>query len=413
MVFGGRVRFAALLALALLPASLLAQDASTPTVSAVAVSSPAAEAPPALPPVLGKTVPLEGGPWVLGEVLFVSDGKVLSDPALRDKVRGSRGALYTRADVYGDRDGLLALDRFENVAPSLYEIEGAPVPPDFVGVVSSTWQVRLVFTLSEKAAPPPPPDPRAKRKKTIPPAAVSGIVFTPTAWRGAGFYKTPGLGLDVNAAYMIGRLYGKNSFANSPRKTNYIDRVGVWMLTADGKIQMQSEGDIRPAIAVGGQGIFLFRDSGQPKVDDPNPTVTVNASQKTTKLLSDGYLVVSKKFGPARTSVGFMEGSAGNMVAEFSEFLTPDALRFFANKGTTFVRSHSMPFASVLLLPKPEYPLAVEYIKFNGAALNPWMINLKVGYFLKLNFDLAFLKFDGGYDLLGMLQFRYNHFPRK
>ena len=29
------------------------------------------------------------------------------------------------------------------------------------------------------------------------------------------------------------------------------------------------------------------------------------------------------------------------------------------------------------------------------------------------NFDLAVLKYQGGYDVLGLFQFRYNHFPKK
>ena len=51
--------------------------------------------------------------------------------------------------------------------------------------------------------------------------------------------------------------------------------------------------------------------------------------------------------------------------------------------------------------------------RWNGAARNPMLINFKIGRFLKLNFDLALLKYQGGYDLLGLFQFRYNHFPKK
>jgi len=72
-----------------------------------------------------------------------------------------------------------------------------------------------------------------------------------------------------------------------------------------------------------------------------------------------------------------------------------------------------VPFASVLFVPKPAYPLGVEVMKFNGSPLNPWLINFKVGYFIKLNFDIAYLKYQGGYDVLGVLQFRYNHFPQR
>jgi hypothetical protein len=41
------------------------------------------------------------------------------------------------------------------------------------------------------------------------------------------------------------------------------------------------------------------------------------------------------------------------------------------------------------------------------------MLNFKIGYFLKMNFDIAYLRFQGGYDVLGLLQFRFNQFPRR
>ncbi|OGR82825.1 MAG: hypothetical protein A3J74_05115 [Elusimicrobia bacterium RIFCSPHIGHO2_02_FULL_57_9] len=159
-------------------------------------------------------------------------------------------------------------------------------------------------------------------------------------------------------------------------------------------------------------GTFLFRDSPQPKIDAP-ATLAVNPQQKSTKLLSGAYVVSSKKLGPVRASLGFQQGNQGDMVAQFSQFLTPDALGFYANKRGQTVRSRSVPFASLLILPKPEFPLGVEFMKFNGAALNPILINFKVGYFLHLNFEVGYLKFAGGYDVLGLIQFRYNQFPKR
>lgn len=369
---------------------------------------------------LGVRVPMDRGPWVLGEVLFFSAGKMVNDYSWRDTVRGTRGALYNKGDIDSDAANLMKLGKFAKVDPSLFEIPGTPVPAEFTTIAVDTVEVRLVFFMTEKGVATS----TTAVRRVLPPAPVSGVILTPTAYRGAGRFTTPGLGLDINAMYVIGRLYGKNSFSNSTNKTNYLDRVGVWLLTADGKMQLQSEGTFRPAVAVGGQGAFLFRDSPQPNVNDPNPTVTINASQKSTQLFSDAYFVASKKFGPARVSAGFMEGSMGNIVAQFSEFLTPDGLRFFSNctgdnaAGTVScqsgtVSSHSMPFGSVMFLPKPQYPLSVEWIKFDGAMLHPYMVNFKVGYFLHLNFDLGFLKFDHGYDLLGLITYRYNQFPGK
>jgi hypothetical protein len=373
-------------------------------------SIPVTSAPVAVPQVsLGNALPFETGPWVLGEVLFFTNGRLASDYAWRDRVRGKRGMLYTRADILGDVDSLMSMNAFERVSPTLYEIPNSPVPPEYMTIAVSTSQVRLVFDVVPKVSSEP-----AKPKFLAAPAAISGVVLTPTAYRGAGRFKTPGLGLDINGMYVIGRLYGKNSFANSRAKTNYIDRVGVWLLSADGKMQVQSEAEYRPAVAVGGQGTFLFRDSGQPQISDTTgANVAVNASQKSTKLLSSGYFVTSKKIGPVRTSVGVLQGDFGNVVAQFSEFLTPDALTFLAGQPGQTVRSRTVPFFSLFGLPKASQPLGFEVMKFNGAARSPWMINFKMGYFLKLNFDLAYLKFQGGYDVLGLIQFRYNQFPRK
>jgi hypothetical protein len=373
----------------------------------VAASTPVVAAVPALS--LGVPLALDNGPWVLGEVLFFSAGKLASDYAWRDQVRGKRGVLYTRADVMTDVDKLMALGKFEKVTPAVYEIPNSPVPPEFATIAISTSNVRLVFDVVEKVVVSSAPV-----KRVAPPAPVSGMILTPTAWRGAGRFTTPGMGLDFNGMYLIGRLYGKNNFQNATRKTNYIDRIGVWLLGADGKMQLQSETDLRPAVAVGGRGPFLFRDSPQPNFSaQAGNQVTVNASQKTTKLLTDGYFVASKKFGPVRTSAGIIQGSSGDAVASFSEFLTPDSLTFLANKRGQTVKSRTMPFLSVFGTPKGTQQFGVEFIKFNGAALNPWMLNFKIGYFLKMNFDIAYLRFQGGYDVLGLLQFRFNQFPRR
>ena len=383
----------------------------------IAAPASAQQAPPPLAPVvstaaapmisLGRPLPIDNGPWVLGEVLFFSAGKLANDYAWRDRVRARRGVLYTRSDVLGDVDNLLGLGKFDRVTPTLYEIPNAPVPPEYATIAVSTSQARLVFDVAEKVSVSTAPH------FVAPPSSVSGLVLTPTAYRGTGKFSTPGLGLDFNGMYVIGRLYGKNTFGNALRHTNYIDRVGLWMLGADGKMQLQSEGAARPAVAVGVQGTFLFRDSGQPAVSSSaNPTVTVNASQKSTHLLSDAYFVASKKLGPVRASAGVMQGNMGNAVAQMSEFLTPDALNFLAGQPGQTVRSNTVPFVSLFGLPRKSQPLGVEIMKFDGAALRPWLINFKVGYFLHMNFDVAFLKFQGGYDLLGLLQFRFSQFPR-
>lgn len=370
----------------------------------VAAATTTAPAAPALS--LGTPLSVSGGPWVPAEVLFFSAGRVVADYAWRDSVRARRGHLYTAADLQSDVQDLMTLGRFTALTPSIYAIPASPVPPEYTTISVSTNEVRVVFEVTEKIVEAP------KVKIVTPPTAVGGVILTPTAWRGAGRFTNPGMALDINAAYFIGRLYGKTSYPDAPRKTNYIDRIGLWTLTADGKMQVQSESNIRPAVAIGGQAMLLFRDSPQPTVTTPGVSVKIDA--KNTKILTDGYFVASKSLGPVRTSAGVMQGTIGNLAANMSEFLTPEALKFYLRDNTgTQVISRTVPFASVFYLLKPDYPIGVEVMKFNGAARKPMLINFKIGRFLKLNFDLALLKYQGGYDLLGLFQFRYNHFPKK
>lgn len=380
--------------------------------SAAAQPWPAASAAPAVAPAtapaasFGQPLAATDGPWVFGEALFFSAGRVVSDYAWRTRLSGTRDQLYSASDLQRDVASLLSSGDFDRVTPSLYAIPGQPIPPQFAGLAVSTSEVRVVFDVAQKARPQPKP------QLIPPPSAVSGLILTPAAYRGAGKYNTPGLGLDVNAAYFIGRLYGKNSYPDAPERTGYLDRVGLWTLAADGKMQVQSEGDRRPAVAVGGQALLMFRDSPQPTVTAPGVSVRVDA--KTTRILTDGYLVASKSLRGARLSAGVMQGNLGDLPANLSQYLTPEAVKFYARDTSgTVVYSRTMPFVSAFYLLKPDFPVGFEVIQFNGAARQPLLINLKLGRFLRLNFDVAVLKYRGGYDVLGLFQFRYNHFPSK
>ncbi|MFI5349734.1 MAG: hypothetical protein ACHQ2Z_09330 [Elusimicrobiota bacterium] len=376
-----------------------------PVSSAPAVSTAAA----ATMAALGQPLPVTGGPWVLAETLFFSGGRVISDYAWRDKLHGIVGQLYTAQDLNTDALTLKDLKVFSRVSPAVYAIPSDPIPPQFTSISVSTNQVRVVFDVDVIVSS------AAKPRLVTPPTAVSGLILTPSAYRGAGKFNSPGLGLDFNAAYFIGRLYGVNNYANAPSHTNYIDRLGVWLMTVDGKMQIQSDADWRPAMAVGGQTTFLFRDSPQPSVN--TPTVTVQVKAKTTQILTDAYFVASKNFHGLRTSVGIMQGNFGNLAGNLSEYLAPPALEFYKQTSNFspvgFVQSNTVPFGSMFYMLKPDYPIGFEIMKFNGAYANPMLINFKLGRFLHLNFDLALLKFQGGYDLLGLFQFRYNQFPSR
>lgn len=237
---------------------------------------------------------------------------------------------------------------------------------------------------------------------------ISGFVLMPTSYRGRGL-NTIGISLDMNAAYYIGRIYGKNSYNWTLNQKNYLDRIGQWMLAADGKMLIQTEDTWRPAIAAGVMGMFTFRDSGQPKLDDPTVSVKVNSSQG----LASAYINTSKRFFNNRliTTAGYMEGTIGNIFPLLSEFLTDEAISLSGHPGQT-ANSRSIMYGGMLFLITPSFPMGFEIIVPQGAALNPKLVNLHLGSLLKMNFELSYLSFDGGWDALGMIQFRYTFFPK-
>ncbi|MFH1619202.1 MAG: hypothetical protein ABIG11_04790 [bacterium] len=232
----------------------------------------------------------------------------------------------------------------------------------------------------------------------------------PTAYRGKG-KNTIGLGLDFNAAYYIGRLYGKNKLAWTLQKSNYIDRVGVWLLTSDAKMLVQTESKWRPAMAAGVHGTFALRDAPAPTLN--SPSVSVSVDQKNTRTLGGVYLVLSKRPHPRfLTSAGYMEGNVGDIFPMLSEFLTQEAWSDIPKVGGKSATSRNLLFGGFTWFLKPTFPIGAEIIIPQGAPASPKLINLHLGSLLKLNFELSYLTFQGGWDLLGMFQFRYSYFPK-
>lgn len=242
------------------------------------------------------------------------------------------------------------------------------------------------------------------------PVPLSGIVLMPTAYRGKG-KNTLGMALDINTAYYIGRLYGKNTLDWTLQKTNYIDRVGVWLLTADAKMLVQTESRWRPALAAGVQAMYILRDSPSPTLNPTSkPTFSVKVDRTDTLLGS--YVVLSKRAHPKLiTSIGYMEGDIADIFPHLSEFLTKDALIFSGHSGQE-ATSRNLFFAGFIWLPKPTYPIGIEIILPQGAPANPKLINLHLGQLLKLNFEISYLMFENGWDLLGMFHYRYTYFPK-
>ena len=245
-----------------------------------------------------------------------------------------------------------------------------------------------------------------RKKQTIKKTALSGIVLMPTAYRGTGTNEI-GPGLDINAAYIIGRLYGKNTYDWTLEKKDYLDRIGLWILSADGKLQVQTEGKYRPAVAAGLQGIFSFRDSSNPTLKT-NQDLKVDA--KSNNSYANAYVAMSKRLGNKFIiNAGYSDGDMPKMINAFSEYLSPEARMqngILSPKDAT-----GMIFGGFIWLPKPDSPISVEFMLPQGAQMSPKLLNLHLGTLLKLNFEISYLKFQGGWDLLGVFQFRYNYWP--
>ncbi|OGS56744.1 MAG: hypothetical protein A3J79_09095 [Elusimicrobia bacterium RIFOXYB2_FULL_62_6] len=239
---------------------------------------------------------------------------------------------------------------------------------------------------------------------------LSGLILMPTAYRGRG-KNSIGLGLDFNAAYYIGRLYGKNTYSWTNQKTNYIDRVGLWLLMADGKMLIQTEGKLRPAMAAGVIGGYQLRDSPQPGLNTPF-SLAVKVDQKTNKTFASAYLALTKRIHPKFVvNAGYSDGTMPKLIYQMSEFLSKDALLNFGGYSDYNIPT-GMIFGGLMWLPRSDRSIGLEIMAPQGAPMAPKLINLHLGTLLKLNFEISYLTFKGGWDVLGMFQFRYGYFPR-
>ncbi|MBU2574376.1 MAG: hypothetical protein KKH28_09905 [Elusimicrobia bacterium] len=241
-------------------------------------------------------------------------------------------------------------------------------------------------------------------------APLSGIILMPTAYRGRG-KNSIGMGLDFNAAYFIGRLYGKNTYSWTNQKTNYIDRVGLWLLMADAKMLIQTEGKLRPAMAAGVMGGYQLRDAPQPGLNTPF-SLSVKVDQKTNKTFASAYLVLTKRLhSKFIMNAGYSDGTMPRIIYQLSEFLSKQALLNFGGYADYNIPT-GMLFGGFIWLPKPNRSIGLEILAPQGAPQDPRLINLHLGTLLKLNFEISYLTFKGGWDMLGMFQFRYGYFPK-
>ncbi len=237
---------------------------------------------------------------------------------------------------------------------------------------------------------------------------ISGVVITPTAYRTYGINEI-GPSLDINAVYYIGRLYAKNTFDWTVNKKNYLDRIGLWYLEMDGKLLVQREKKFIPAFASGVKTSFLFRDSPQPILTSPSASFKLDS--KNTQNNISLYFVLSKQITKNYVlSAGYSDGDFSKTIYMLSEFLSEKAANLTYSKSRKITNS-TLFFNNFFIL-KESNIIGFEIIIPQGSTFSPKLINLQLANFLKLNFQLSYLTYKGGNEILGMFNFRYPFYPR-
>ncbi len=236
--------------------------------------------------------------------------------------------------------------------------------------------------------------------------SISGIVLSPTAYRANGINEIGG-SIDFNAAYYIGRLYAKNNFDWTMDKENYLDRIGIWYFETDGKLLIQRETKFFPSFSSGFKGIYTFRDSPQPSLTTPSASIKVTG--KNTNSYTAIYFTISKQVSKNFIlNVGYMDGEFNNFIYQTSEFLSENAIKA---GGKELRISNSTVFAGFVYTAKKN-PIGFEVLIPQGSTLSPKLINFQLGSLLKLNFQISYLTYKGGYEYLGTFNFRYSFYPR-
>jgi hypothetical protein len=105
------------------------------------------------------------------------------------------------------------------------------------------------------------------------------------------------------------------------------------------------------------------------------------------------------------------------VIYSLSEFLSKEAINTTrSTQGLPALNKVNVPtsmlFGGFMWMPKKDSPIGVEFMIPQGAPLAPKLINLHLGTLLKLNFEISYLTYKGGWDMLGMFQFRYNYLPK-
>ncbi|MBI4369101.1 MAG: hypothetical protein HY547_02610 [Elusimicrobia bacterium] len=248
------------------------------------------------------------------------------------------------------------------------------------------------------------PDPVSWEIKEIP---AQGLMLVPSAYRKIPLYDTESYGvgrllpinIDITTVYFIGRIYGYNNLEDLTNTRSILfTRLGVWFIQGDAKVILEKETKYFPQLAVGVEGANLLRDSKQPEIQ--NPTFAFNFQKENSRRFVGLFTAASKQFGPIQTTLGYVQGSTPAKMIYLTEFLPA------ASQPEVGV------FGGLTIQATRNFSFQTEFISALKTEERPLLINLKLGSKAHTNFDIGYLSYTGGYEVLAHFSFRYTLYPQ-
>jgi|GEM_PF-2166904 len=252
----------------------------------------------------------------------------------------------------------------------------------------------------------------------------SATVWTPTAFQNkkkAGehlvktkylFSKKPlfGLNIDFILNYYIGRLFGEDPPSKRQGIPPYFNlkRVGIWLLTVDGKIVLPYLEKKLFSLAFGGRYTYMFDDKGAPSQVGEQ---TFEINPEKSKGLPSVYTVVTKAWTKNAFHFGIIWGKEDEIIPRLSEYTYKVCYltgNWQTGKSVIFfgMNTHLIPWIN----------LKIEALHPLDNPVDPWLFNIDLGKFLPANFQLAYLRYKYEWDkyewdILGYFNFRYTFYP--
>lgn len=225
----------------------------------------------------------------------------------------------------------------------------------------------------------------------------SGQVLTSTPFRNLDPRR--GLNIDFLLAYYIGRLYGENLYGGK-MIADIISPINFLLFSSDIKLVLETERDWPISWAAGYKYTFLF--ASKKLAPGQSASLSFQLGQETGSFGS-AYAVIGKSFLQTSVSAGFIQGEDPRILQFLSEYLY-NRLDW---KLTTTSAYFSIDTRII-----PTIRLKIEAVHPLDNPLDPWLIHTNLGQILKTNFDIAFIKYIDGYDIIGGFWYRFTLIPR-